>query len=148
MNQTIRWFAGFFQNALKHFHSLPRGVKAVTFLLNAESTVFSILLDVLLVYALMMGYFLPFIPTLLTETIPWGLVSLYAIVRRKGWDLIKSTLLMPLIRVIDLHLWFYTMIKELLLRRKETRWRRADRIYLKRGRRVRGLRELNSYYAI
>ncbi len=134
VNQTIRWFAGFFQNLTKHFRKMPRNVKIVVFLLAIESTTFSLLLDILLIYGLLFKDLLPFLIALLIETVPWGLISLYAVIKRRRRDLIKSVFLMPLIKVIDLHIWFYTMVKELLLRRRETSWRRADRIELTRTR--------------
>ncbi len=134
INQNIRWYSGFFQNIMKHFRDLPRSVKIVVLLLSLESTIFSIILDALLVYGILLGDFLPFIIALLSEIIPWSVVSLYAIIKRRRMDLMKSVLLMPLIKVLDFHTWFYTMVKELLLRKRETAWRRVDRIKLTRER--------------
>ncbi len=131
VRQMIRWFSGFFQNIKKHFRSLPRNVRGVMALTSIEYTVFSIILDVSIIYGIMSGNVLPFLIFIVSETLPWGLLSLYAAMRRKRRDLMKSAVIMPLIRIIDLHIWLYAFIKELVLNRKESGWRRSDRIDLK-----------------
>ncbi len=131
VRQMIRWFSGFFQNIRKHFIQLPRRVKSVMALTFTEYTIFSIILDISLIFGIISGNYLPFIVFGVSETLPWGLVSLYAAVKMKRKDLTKSVILMPLIRILDLHIWLYAFIKEMLFSRKESEWRRADRFDLK-----------------
>ncbi len=131
VRQMIRWFSGFFQNIKKHFHSLPRNVKGVMALTFTEYTLFSLILDISIIYGILSKSILPFIIFVISETLPWGLISLYAAVKRKRRDLIRSVIVMPLIRMIDLHIWLYALIKEMVFNRRELDWKRSDRFDLK-----------------
>ncbi len=128
INQTVRWFSGFFQNMKKHLLRLPRRAKILIAIFSIESALYLVILDLVLVYGILFWDFAPFLVLIGTEMIPWLTISLYAVFKRKRKDLIKSAFLMPLAKLLDLHLWFYCLVKEVLLGKREKVWRRADRI--------------------
>ena len=130
VRQTRRWFAGFFQNVRKHFSNLPMRLKVQIAFLIVENTLLSILGGLFLMSRMLgrqSGAILAFASA---DLISWTLVALYGIATRRRWDLLFSIPLMLLSRAIDNGIWLYTMINELLLRRKDLSWHRSDRFGL------------------
>lgn len=133
LRQSWRWFSGYFQNVRKHFATLPRRMKFQMAYLSVEN-VMGTLVPVLAVYAAAAprrGLFA--LALLLGEVITWAAVGVYGAIRLGRPDLVPAALISPAIRVVDGLIWTGTMVSELILNRRDLKWRRADRFSLSRS---------------
>ena len=131
INQTRRWFSGFFQNMRKHFSELPWRIKIQMVFLSLENVLFSMAAAMMVLLGLLDMDVLAPLLFLAADHLSWAVIAIYGSITRKRRDLLKSVPLMLLSRFVDNFIWIYAMFSELVFRRRDLNWHRADRFDLK-----------------
>ncbi len=130
VKQSVRWYAGYFQNFKKHFLKLPRQAKVQMAISVLDNSLFSILLLMALFLQLAIGDATIPVALFATEMLLWFVIAVHATLTRGRSDLLGSLLIAPLFRIIDCAVWTYSLLKEILLKKEDFRWHRSDKIKL------------------
>ena len=130
VKQSVRWYAGYFQNFKKHFLNLPKRVKLQMAVSVLDNSLFSILLLATLFLQLITGDGSIPIALFAIEMSLWFVLATHATLTRRRSDLLGSLLIAPLFRVIDSAIWTYSLIREIFLKKGDFRWHRSDKIKL------------------
>ncbi len=117
-NQIRRWYAGGWQNLLKHYEIFKRPANSFQISLTyIESMFFSVLI-----------FLMPFfsskrlLPVLVSSFAMSILVGTYGAIRRKRFDLVLASLLFPLMTYLNSYIFLEQFVKEVILRKKSLVW--------------------------
>ena len=124
INQIRRWFAGGWQNVLKHYKIALRPTQALELsLMYIEGLVFSLLIflvpliNIRFVFAFTLPYFI--------------LLSVFAIftaIKERRWDLLLAPFPHMFLAYVSAYVLLEQFVKEIILRRKHLLWFKPERV--------------------
>ena len=121
-----RWFAGGWQNLMKHYDIIHRPAQALELsLMYIEGLVFSALL---LLMPFINLYF-TFIFVILA-ILAVALISVYAAIKERRLDIILVAPLQVMLSYVNAYIFIEQFIKEVLLKRKSLVWFKPERIQI------------------
>jgi len=126
IRQTTRWYTGYFQNLRKHFSSTPVRIKVQSAIPIFENLL-TLLGVVMLVATVVFSLNLVFLSVFLLELLVVEAFVIYGVLKLGRKDLVAQAPTYFLIKIVDLVVWLKCLVKELILRRGESKWLRADR---------------------
>lgn len=132
IRQTSRWDSGFLQNVRKHFRHVPLRLKLQMLLIIFENTFLSFFF-LAVIPSLFSNLFLP-VFLLLLDLALTGIFALYGTLKLSRSDLILAIPLFLLMRIVNFIIWIKCVLRELVLRKPDLEWHRADRYKINKSR--------------
>lgn len=127
INQLRRWFAGGWQNLIKHYGSAPRNLTMAfeLSLLYSEGLIFSVLLFTLLILNVWMAAWL-----LVGYLVIAMIIGIVMAFKEKRWALAIAAFPYMILIFINAYIYLEQFIKEVVFKRKNLIWFKPERLDL------------------
>jgi len=126
VRQTTRWYSGYFQNLRKYYPSAPLRVRLQLTLPILESLL-TLLAVMMILGTLLFSANLVLSPFLFLEVLVVESFAMYGVLKHSRSDLLVQVPTYFLMRTVDLYVWFKCLLNELIRRKAEHKWLRAER---------------------